>query len=330
MFYVEEYMPAVVLCVVSMLCWGSWGNSQKLAGKWPYKYFYWDYVSGMLTFAIIWGLTAGSSGGGEWSFVHNLGTASKASLGYAFAGGVVFNAANILLVAAIAAVGLSIAFPVGCGLSLVLGTVFNYIVKPKGDAMLIFSGIGLITIAIILIAMAGAKKSAGVTVAADEKKTSLGKGLMMTIACGVLMSLFYPFVAKSMDMNFTNPAPAAGLLTPYTAFFMFVLGAFVSTFAFNPINFKKFFSEGSGLIHLAGIFGAVIWSFGTAVNFVAAGPAGASIAFGLGQGATLVSALWGIFIWREFKGAPRICAILNMTMFILFIAGLALLIKAGS
>ena len=324
MYYCTSYSLAVAFCVLSMLCWGSWGNSQKLAGaSWPYRFFYWDFVVGMLLFAAVFGLTAGSCGGeSAWNFVANLKQGSGANIGSALLGGLVFNAALILLVKAIDMVGLAVAFPVSNGLSIALGTTVNYFVAPKGSPVWIFGGIVLITLAVVANAAAGRMKDAGKSAAGS------GKGLSVAIVSGVFMSLFYSFVARTIDTSFSAPAPAAGMLTPYSAFFLFVLGTFLSTFILNPVNPKKYL--GGGVRHLAGIGGAAVWGVGTGINFVAAGPAGAAIAFGLGQGATLVSALWGVFVWREFKGAPKAVSVLNAVFFALFVAGLAALIKAGA
>lgn len=133
MYYCDNYALAVAFCVVTMLCWGSWGNTQKLAGKtWRYELFYWDYVIGVVLFALVSGLTAGSFGAHpDWGFVANLKQASLGNLGSAFVGGIVFNAANILLAAAISIAGMSVAFPVGIGLALVLGVIVNYIGAPR-------------------------------------------------------------------------------------------------------------------------------------------------------------------------------------------------------
>ena len=324
MYYCTSYPLAVAFCILTMFCWGSWGNSQKLAGaSWPYRFFYWDFVIGMFIFAVIFGFTAGSCGeSGAWSFAVNLRQGSWANIGSALLGGLIFNAALILLVKAIDMVGLAVAFPVSNGLSIALGTTVNYLVAPKGSPFWIFTGIALITLAVIANVIAGKMKDAGQTA------KCAGKGLAVAIVSGVLMSFFYSFVARTIDMSFQSPAPATGMLTPYSAFFLFVLGTFLSTFALNPVNPKKFF--GGGARHLAGIGGAMVWGVGTGISFVAAGPAGAAIAFGLGQGATLVSAIWGIFIWREFRGAPRATVWLNAAFAILFVAGLAALIFAGA
>ena len=322
MYYCSSYPLAVAFCVFTMLCWGSWGNAQKLAGGWPYRHFYWDFVIGMVVFATLFGFTAGSCGGDAWSFVANLRQASAANVGFALLGGLIFNAALILLVKAIDMVGLSVAFPVCNGLSIALGTAVNYFVAPKGSPVWIFSGIALIVLAVVSNAAAGNMK------VAKNVTSAKGKGIAVAIVSGVFMSFFYSFVARTIDMDFAAPAPAAGKLTPYAAFFLFVAGTFLSTFVLNPVKPSAYFSGGK--VHLAGLLGAAIWAAGTCLSFVSAGPAGAAIAFGLGQGATLVSAIWGIFVWREFKDAPRAAAVLNAVFFMFFVAGLAALIKAGA
>ena len=332
MFFVTDYSLAVLFCFITMLCWGSWGNTQKLAGKtWRYELFYWDYVLGVLLFAAVSGLTLGSMGTQGRAFLPDLAQASAANLGSAFIGGIVFNAANILLSAAIAIAGMSVAFPVGIGLALVLGVVVNYLGAPKGDPTLLFGGVALIVAAILLNAFAYKLKESGAA------KTPV-KGIVLSVACGVLMAFFYRFIAASMDVeNFVSPA--AGKMTPYSAFFVFACGIVASNFLFNtvamrhpvagePVALSAYF-KGRFPIHLVGILGGLIWGLGNALSLVAAGKAGAAVSYGLGQGATLVSALWGILIWKEFKGAPKLSNRLNVLMFVFFVAGLGLIIWAG-
>ena len=339
MYYCTDYKLAIAFCIVTMFCWGSWGNTQKLAGKtWRYELFYWDYVLGVVLFAIISGLTAGSFGGGEWSFLTNLSQASPANIGSALLGGVVFNAANILLAAAISIAGMSVAFPVGIGLAMVLGVFINYIADSKGDPLLLFGGVAIAMVAILCNAFAY-KLKADASADSSGKTKGIGKGIVLSVICGVLMSLFYYFVARTMPEKFNTEAPPAGMMTPYSAFFIFTLGIFFSNFIFNaiamrfpvsgePITEKEYF-KGGFPIHLVGILGGLIWGLGNGINLVAAGAAGKPISYGLGQGATLVSALWGILIWREFKGAPKKAHILNFIMFILFLVGLGMIIAAG-
>ena len=343
MFYVSNYTFAVVLCVVCMFCWGSWGNTQKLAGKtWRYELFYWDYVIGLLFFSLIAGLTLGSFGEhAKWGFIANLRDSFGTSWLWPLAAGIVFNLSNILLSAAIAVAGMSVAFPVGVGLALVGGTVFNYLFAPAGKPLgLIVAGLGLIVVSIVCNALAF-KAKAG-SRAAEGTAGRTGKGLALATFAGLLMMWFSPLVNKVIDNTFTAEAPAVGKMTAYTAFFIFAVGIFISNFLWNTIAMRrpvqgepildgaKRYFAGSFLTHFVGALGGAIWSLGTLISFVAAGAASPAIAYALGQGATLVSALWGILIWKEFAGAPKKAGVLNFAMFVLFVAGLAVLIKAGA
>jgi glucose uptake protein len=332
MFIVENYTLAVVFCFITMLCWGSWANTQKLAGKtWRFELFYWDYVIGILLFSLVSALTLGSIGDQGRGFLADLSQASSSNIGSAFLGGIIFNAANILLSAAIAIAGMAVAFPIGIGIALVLGVVVNYIGAEKGNPMLLFAGVVLVALAIVLNAVAFSKSSKG------NKQVS-SKGIWLSLTAGILMSFFYRFIAASMDIdNFVSPA--AGKMTPYTAVFIFSCGIFVSNFLFNTILMKKpiegaptgyaAYFKGKLPTHLVGILGGLIWGLGNSFNLIAAGQAGPAISYGLGQGATLVAALWGVFIWKEFKGAPKGTNTLLASMFILFISGLLLIILSG-
>lgn len=330
MYIVNSYFFAVVLCFITMLCWGSWANTQKLAQKsWRFELFYWDYVIGILLMSLIFSFSMGSSGELGRSFLQDLKQAGMSNVGNALLGGIIFNAANILVAAAIAIAGMSVAFPVGIGIALVLGVLVNYIAKPQGDAFLLFTGVALITLAIIVDALAYRKK-------ASQSQKVPTKGIVLSVVGGVLMALFYRFVASSMVTNFEQPE--AGLLTPYSAVFIFSLGILISNFLFNTILMKRpfegspvFYSQyfkGSLKEHFTGILGGAIWCVGMTFSIIASGKAGFAISYGLGQGATLVAALWGVFIWKEFNGVKGTAGMLT-AMFVLFFVGIGMLILAG-
>jgi glucose uptake protein len=331
MFIPQSYSLAVVLCIVTMLCWGSWGNTQKLAGKsWRFELFYWDYVIGIILFSLLLGFTLGSTGEHGRSFTSDLSQADSKNIFNAFLGGVIFNASNILLVAAMAIAGMAVAFPVGVGIALALGVIINYVAAPKGDPVILFTGLVLIVAAIIIDAIAYKKHSTSL-------KRISGKGILLSVAAGILMSLFYRFVASSMATDFMTPE--AGKLTPYSAVFFFAIGVLISNFLFNyilmkrpiegsPLSFRDY-AKGSVSVHLTGILGGIIWNIGMAMSILASGKAGFAISYGLGQGATLIAALWGVFIWKEFKGASKQVNTLIFLMFIAYLAGLALLVYAG-
>lgn len=333
MFIVQDYSIAVVFCIVTMLCWGSWANTQKLVqNEWRFELFYWDYVAGMLLFSLVAAFTLGSFGEHGRDFVTDLSQADGANIRSAFIGGIVFNLANILLTAAIASAGMSVAFPIGIGIALVMGVVLNYFLVNKGDPAMLFLGVACVALAIILNAVAYGKASR------SSSKASV-KWIGVSIVAGVLMSSFYPFVAVSMDLdNFVTPA--AGKMTPYSAFVIFALGVFISNFIFNSIMMRKPL-EGPALsyadyfggrfsLHTVGLLGGAIWALGNLFNLIAAGKAGPAISYGLGQGATLVAALWGVVVWKEFKNAPSGVMPLIVAMFVFFILGLGLIIYAGA
>ena len=333
MFIVNSYLLAVVFCFITMLCWGSWANSQKLAAKsWRYELFYWDYVIGMILFAILIAFTMGSCGTEGRPFLEDVAQANGKALGSIILGGVIFNASNILLSASTSIAGLAVAFPLGVGISLVLGTIINYIGAPAGNPVLLFIGVALIVVAIICNGVASGKIS-------SEKKAGANKGIILAAVAGTLMAFFYRFVAASMDLeNFA--APAVGKVTPYTAIVIFSLGVLLSNFVFNtlvmkkpfvgePVTYKQYFA-GSFKTHLVGVLGGAIWCLGTAFSYIASGKAGAAISYALGQGAPLIAAIWGVFIWKEFKGADKQVYGLLGVMFVLFIAGLGFIIAAGN
>lgn len=351
MFVVDNDITAVVFCVVTMLCWGSWANTQKAVGaRWRFELFYWDYVFGVVLASLVFAFTLGNMGTTGRGFVADLSQANLANIGSAFLGGVVFNAANILLVAAIALSGMAVAFPVGIGLALVLGVLINYFGEdPSANASLLFLGVAMVTAAIILDAKAYRKIS-------GSASSGSTKGLVLAILCGILMSLFYFLVRRAIgkvelvdphrsDYVALLPVTAenlklggiqAGKMTAYTANTVFAFGILLSNFIFNiAIMRKPFVGEpvpmgdyfrGAGKDHLWGIVGGMIWAVGMTLNIAASGQVSPAVSYGLGQGATMVAALWGVFVWREFRNAPRGTTPLLTLMFILFIAGLGLVI----
>lgn len=333
MFIIQSYSTAILFCIVTMLCWGSWANTQKLASKtWRFELFYWDYVIGILFFSVISAFTLGSSGSQGRGFLNDLKQADQANIISALVGGIIFNAANILFSAAISIAGMAVAFPIGIGLALILGVVINYSAAQKGDPILMFAGVALVMVAIILNAVAYKRKS-------SESQTVSIKGIVLSLIAGLLMSFFYRFIASSMDLeNFTSPA--MGKMTPYTAVFVFSVGIFLSNFLFNTILIKKPFVgeatsyteyfKGGFKSHLTGVLGGLIWGLGNSFNLIAAGKAGPAISYGLGQGATLVAALWGVFVWKEFRNSPRGTYTLVAAMFVFFVLGLSLLVFSGS
>ena len=334
MFLVQSYPVAVILCVVTMLCWGSWANTQKLATKaWPFQLFYWDYALGVVLWALLFAFTLGSAGGGGRGFLADLSQADTRWLGSAFLGGVIFNLSNILLVAAIDLAGMAVAFPIGVGLALVVGVVTTFLSTRIGNPPMLAAGVASIVIAIGLDALAYRRLAGG------GAKAPL-KGIVVSVAAGLLMGFFYKYVAQAMGrIDPETLALEPGKLSPYTAVVLFSVGLLASNFLWNtvmmlrplsgsPVAFGDYFTKGSLRLHLVGILGGVIWNIGMAFSIIASTKAGAALSYGLGQGATMIGAFWGVFIWREFQGAPPGTNRLLGAMFLFYLLGLAILIAS--
>ncbi len=336
MFIIESYPVAVALCVITMLCWGSWANTQKLASKeWRFQLFYWDYAIGVFLLSLLLAFTLGSTGTGGRSFLADLHQADAKWLGSAFISGVIFNLSNILLVAAIDIAGMAVAFPVGVGLALCLGVITTYLSNKEGNAPMLGAGVVAIMIAILLDAIAYKRLSSG------DKKTPV-KGIVISIAAGLLMGFFYKYVVAAMgQIDPVTKVLEAGKLSPYTAVVLFSTGLLISNVLWNsimmvkpftgaPVPFGDYFTKGNARLHLVGILGGMIWNTGMALSIIASTKAGGALSYGLGQGATMIGALWGVFIWKEFKGAPKGTNRLLGAMFLFYIIGLAILIASKS
>lgn len=320
MYLPETYAVALLFMISSMLCWGSWANTMKICPGYRFQLFYWDYVIGLFVGILAIGLTLGSSGSGT-PFLESISNAPQYSIIMAMLGGAVFNLANLLLVAAIEIAGLAVAFPVGIGVALIVGALSNYLITPKGNPLLLFGGIALVMIAIICDALAYKSRE-------KTRQGSNARGVVISLVCGILMGGFYPFVSKAMA------APNAP--GPYAIAFFFVIGAALCAVPVNyffmrrpidggtSVSMTEYFSARSRW-HVAGVLGGVIWVVGTTLNFVASGVnfVGPAISYSIGQGATMVSAFWGVFIWREFASPSSRVRNLLIAMFACFVAGLA-------
>jgi glucose uptake protein len=326
LFIVHDLGVAVLFCVVTMLGWGSWANTQKLAGKdrWPFELFYWDYAIGVFVFSLLFAFTLGNAGASGMPFLENLRAAREGAIWTAILSGVLFNISNILLVVAIDAAGMAVAFPVGVGLALVIGTVKSYVLSPQGNAALLFAGVALIVFAMIMSAVAHHRLGE----AANRKPM---RGLAFSVVAGCLMGFFYPQLLAAVSPDFNTRAIQPGLLTPYSALVLFAIGLLGSNFVVNTIfmragkvTYTEYF-RGRARLHSLGFLGGCIWMVALCLNVIASGVAGPAISYALGQGATLVAAIWGVFIWREFVHAPKGTWTFVTLMFTGYVIGLVLI-----
>ena len=319
MYQPQIYGIALSFMILSMLCWGSWANTLKLCPGYRFQLFYWDYVIGLFAGVLAWGVTLGSAGTSGLSFFADLAHADSHHIWLALAGGAIFNVANLLLVAAIDIAGLAVAFPVGIGVALVVGAVSSYVISPAGNPVLLFCGIAVVVLAIVLDAAAYRLR--------ERQKSVSTRGVVISLVSGVLMGSFYPFVSRSMS--------GPGASGPYAASFCFVVGVGICSLVANtllmrkpldgrePVSFRAW-AQARPAWHLWGIIGGAIWCTGAVLNFVAsrAHIVGPAVSYSIGQGATMISASWGVFVWHEFATAPRRSKTLLAWMFVLFLCGL--------
>jgi glucose uptake protein len=329
MTLIQSYFPAVVFLIFSMICWGSWANTQKLAAKsWRFELFYFDFVVGLLLTAVVAAFTLGSFGSDGRGFVEDIAQADTKSILYALAGGIVWNLGTLLLTAAMAVAGMSVGFPIGGGLAWVLGIIVNLIFSGAqgNNTSILFIGVALIVAAIYFCMLAYRKL-------ASDKKSSTSKGLLISLAAGIVIAFFYGLVVKSLDPAFV--AGGSGNLTPFTGVFIFTIGAVISTPFFNgfvmrhpvqgeKVSFKEYF-KGDVKTHLTGVLGGIIWMSGMVISFMAIPKAGPTISYALTNGAPVVAMFWGVFVWKEFKDAPKGTNKLLTAMFALFIIGLVVI-----
>jgi glucose uptake protein len=333
MVTIESYPIAVVLCILTMTCWGSWANTQKLAARtWRFELFYWDFVTGLLLTSLLAAFTLGTLGDTGRSFLSDLSQADVPSMGWAFLGGAVWNLGNLLLVAAIAVAGMATGFPIGGGIAWLLGIVFNYVLvmlqkgSNPGNSTVLFAGVAVIAVAVYL-----SMKSYGRLASATKKPSTTG--ILLSVFAGLLIAFFYGLVVKSTDKAFV--AGGSGTLMPFTATLFFSVGAFVTTFLFNPLFMRhpvegnpvnmSMYWRGDLRTHLTGIFGGLIWGIGMTFSFMAVGSAGPAVSYALSNAAPVVAILWGVLVWKEFAGAPSGTNRLLGWMFACYLLGLALI-----
>jgi glucose uptake protein len=323
MFVPTTFAAALLMTILSTICWGSFANTFKLTKNYRFELYYWDYAAGIFLISVILAFTMGSARGGDSTFLANLHAAAPVNLLWAAIGGFIFNIANVLLIAGIEIVGLAIAFPISIGIALVEGVVLSYAIQPKGSAALLGAGVVMAVVAVIMIGKAYGQLP-------GSNRSVSRKGVIVCIVSGVLMGTFAPFVTRAMT--------ASRPLTPYTVAVFFTLGAVVCCFVFNtalmrkplvgtPVGFSGY-AAAPASYHALGLLGGAVWGVGTVFNFVAASLVGVAISYAIGQASPMIAALWGVFVWREFRGSNARAKFYLAAMFVAYVLALVLIARA--
>ncbi len=325
MFVPHSFALSLLMMITSAVCWGSWANTYKGVKTYRFELFYWDYAVGIFLISLILAFTMGSTADDPASFLNNVRAADGANFLSTLAGGAIFNLANLLLVAGIDMAGLAIAFPVSIGIALVVGVVSSYILQPQGHAGMLAAGVLCAVIAVVLDGKAYGHLS-------NVNRSVSKKSIITCIVSGVLMGLWAPFVTRAMTRGNT--------LGPYSVGVFLTLGALLSCFLWNiyfmkkplvgePVHFGDFF-RGPAAGHVLGLVGGCIWGLGTVFNLVAARFSGVAISYAIGQSAPMVAALWGVLVWKEFRGANRQAKTYLTLMFLFYLLAILLVSRANT
>jgi glucose uptake protein len=335
----QSYIAALIVMIFGVLCLGSWASTFKLGGKWRFELYYFDFAFGVLLACLILAFTVGSNGFDGFSFVDDLMHGGKRQWFYGFVAGVIFNCANMLLMASVSVAGMSVGFPVGIGTATVVGAILGLLVRGGTNPLLVAGGCLMLLAAVA----AGAAANNGRGILRHEALAKAGKakstrrptsikGIILAVISGLLMGSFTPLVQQGMEGDLG--------LGPYAIMFVFGVGVFFSTFAFNmffvnlavegePVEIGDYFRT-NPKVHLYGLSGGAIWTIGaTAVLVAGAAPAGANLGvplnFGLSQFYPILAALWGILVWKEFSDADMKVKLTSLLMLVFYVCGLVLL-----
>jgi glucose uptake protein len=338
-----SYLASLLLLVLVLFCWGSWANTFLAAGKkWRFELYYFDFAIGVFLAALICALTLGSLGWDGFSFLDDLRLAGKRQDLFALGAGVIFNLGNMLLVAGISLVGMSVAFPVGFGLALITGAIWSAFLGPSGSPLFRLGGAAALIVAIIVNVLAYRTFAKARLVeliqtgkTKSTKKVISLKGVVLSLAGGVFLGSFYQLVQMGRESEIG--------LGPYSLGFIFATGVVISTFVFNlffmnlpvagkPVDMVEFF-RAKIKVHISGIFGGIIWYLGALATFVLArsestASASPTLSFALTQGGIVIATLWGLIYWKELSGTDTKLSYHVGLMLVFLLLGIGLLSAA--
>ena len=341
------FEAGVLLLVLSMLCWGSWAATYKLAGKWRFELYYYDLSAGIALGAAAAAFTFGSLNSSELTFQDNLLIASYRKMAFALGAGLVFNLGNLLLAGAVSITGLSVAFPVCLGTAVIATAIREFALNPQGSMALMLGGAVLVAGAIVVDAYAHVTH---VDAQAEEaKKAALqidprskpskhkvkppgpARAIVLSVIGGLLVAASHPLLNEGRLGD--------NGLGPYGTMLLLAAGMLVSTFLYAPffVNFpvagepiqSSAYFKGTARQHLLGLLGGVLVAVAGAAGLTGVtvptlakiGPILTSLPLHAGA---ILAAVWGLLAWREFKGAQERARMLLWVALVLYLAGLGM------
>ncbi|MCU1336786.1 MAG: putative integral rane protein [Bryobacterales bacterium] len=339
-----------ILAIVSLLCLGSWANTLKLAGKWRFEYFYYDFVFGILLGAGAAALLLGSAHPQELTFQDNLLLTGYRKMAWALGSGVVLNLGTLLLLAAMSLSGMSVAFPLTLGVALVIGTVWDFATATQASTPLAFGGVVLLLAAVIVIALTHVwrlrdQQQAAQTALRPDPRVKPQRARAPGAGLAIILAVFGGIALSTFPRILGEATSGENGMAPYAAMLLLAISAFL-TAPFFVLFFTTFpvagaagslrgYLGGTKIQHLLGLLGGILWATGMLSSLLIAGAPrdaqpSALIQYALSHGTLLVAAVWGLLVWREFRGAGDRVRMLLAGMLVLFLAGLGVVAFAFS
>lgn len=331
------------MMVLSLLCLGSWASAFKFAGKWRFELFYLDYAVGLMLAAVILAFTLGNSGYDGFNLMDDLQHAGKHQWFWVFLSGLIFNMGNMVLMAAVSVSGLAVAFPMGMGVALLVGSVLGISSEPAVNSLLLGLGCLLMVTSIVLnaasyrmMAVAQHEELARTGRAKSTRRPSAVKGIILAVLGGLLMGAFVPLTESARQGEVG--------LGPYALGFIFAIAVLFSSFVYDiffinlpiagePLEFDSYL-KGNLRQHLLGVGSGFVFYLGMLAAWVctsvpAAIQGDSTARFLLLHGWPVLTALWGIVVFKEYKGNDVRVKLLGTLMLVLFLCGLLMVGLAG-
>ncbi len=335
----QTYLTVLMVMIAGTLLLGLWASVYRLGGNWRFEIFYLDFALGAFLAAVICAFTLGDLGFDGFSILDDLSHARKRQLFCGVLLGVVFNLGNLFMVSAMSVGGMSLAFPVTLGLTILTGMVVAPMFRQTASPLWLALGCAAIALAIMCSVLAYQRVARSRYVPQPDKRKyarrpSFLKGPVLAVAGGLILTGMYPLRDVALEGE-------TGL-GPYGLVLLMAVGMLVSCFVF-VLFFMNLPVEGEPLEvgdilkvrpkqHLLGLLAGIVWTggaLGTAMPQMVANippPAQLSPAliFALTQASGLIAAVLGVTLWQELRGGDRGAKSVSAAMLLLYASGIAM------
>jgi glucose uptake protein len=338
----------LVALVISLLGWGLWIYFYKATKRIRFEYFAYDFTWGVVLAAVVAAFTLGSWDNKELTFQDTYLLAGLRKMAWAAVSGIVFNLANMLLLAATSVSRISVAFPIAFAVAWAGGSIQEYFLRSGVNPLLTFGGSAVLIVAAVLgfigykwfltdeahKAIKALTADPRANVKAAPADTS-ARALVLAILAGLFFIGFFSAIREAISGE--NGVPS------YGATLILAGGVFGSSIVFVPF-FLNFPVRGKPLAvrqylqlerrqHIAGIIGGIVWTAGLLAGLVTFGlPASImpapTVSYLLSHAGPVLSALVGLVIFRELPEAPvKVHAVMG-AMLVLMLVGMGMIAVA--